>query len=153
VQPGALLCARAVPDGAGHRFVGGVLAVPPGRERGLLGLLDERSGALVLEWAAARSAPPRPLTPDGPDAVECTARLRVDPDAADVLDEAYQPAGDGWVRLDDEDRVLAALEVGDEVLTVRAYGPPLLEAVLAELAVELPEARVLTEDGPPTTPA
>ncbi len=147
VQPGALVCARAVPDGAGHRFVGGVLAVPPGRERGLLGLLDERSGALVLEWAAARSAPPRPLVPDGPDAVECTARLRVDPDAADVLDEAYQPAGDGWVRLDDDDRVLAALEVGDEVLTVRAYGPPLLEAVLAELAVELPEARVLTEDG------
>ena len=155
VEPGALLCARAVPDGAGHRFVGAVLPVPPGRERGLLALLDERSGGLVLEWAAARSAPPRPLVLDGPDAVGCTARLQVDPDAADVLDGAYQPAGDGWVRLDAEDRVVAALELRDDVLTVRTSSAPLLDEVLADLAVELPEAVVPTEErtrtDPPTT--
>ncbi len=148
VRPGALLCARAVPDGAGHRFVGAILPVPPGRERGLLALLDERSGALVLEWAAARSAPPRPLVLDGPDAVERTARLRVDPAAADVLDEVHQPAGDGWVRLDDDDRVLAALEIEGDVLTVRASSAPLLAEALADLAVDLPEARPLAEDHP-----
>ncbi len=52
VVPGTLLCARAVPDGAGHRFVGGSLPVPRGREAEVLALLDEGSGTMLLEWAA-----------------------------------------------------------------------------------------------------
>lgn len=152
VTVGMLLCARAVPDGVGHQFVGGVLPVPPGRERALLELLDEGSGMLLLEWAAARSAPPRVLGPDGAELLDCTARLEVGADAGDILDIAYTPAGDGWVRLDADDHVLAALELDDDVLTVRTLSAPRLDAVLADLAIELPEGRVLSDERRPVEP-
>lgn len=146
VTVGMLLCARAVPDGIGHQFVGGVLPVPPGRERGLLELLDEGSGVLLLEWAAARSAPPRMLGPDGADLLDCTARVAVGADAADILDIAYAPAGGGWVSLDADEHVLAILALDGDVLTVRTLSALRLDAVLADLAVELPEGRVLSDE-------
>lgn len=152
VTAGMLLCARAVPDGSGHQLVGGVLPVPPGRERGLLEVLDEGSGALLLEWAAARSAPPRLLGPDGADPLDCTARVAVGADAADILDIAYAPAGDGWVRLDADDHVLAVLALDGDVLTVRTLSAPRLDAVLADLAIELPEGRVLSDERVPVEP-
>lgn len=153
VTAGALLCARAVTDGGdGHQFVGAVLPVPPGRERGLLALLDERDGLALLDWAAARAAPPRILGPDGTDLLQCTARVQVGADAVDVLDVAYDPAGSGWVRLDDEDRVLAALHLDDDVLTVRTLSGPRMDDVLADLAVELPERRVLSDERRPVEP-
>ncbi len=62
---GAFVCARAVPDGAGHQFVGGALTVPPGRERELLTLLDERDGCAFLEWVAELTEPPMLTTIDG----------------------------------------------------------------------------------------
>ena len=146
VPAGSLLCARAVPDGgAGHRLVGGVLTVPPGRERGLLALLDEGTGEDLLDWAAARDAPPRPLGPGGSDGAECVVRLRVGDDAADLLDVGYTPAGDGWAHLDADDAVLAALELTGDVLAVRTLTSPVMDGVLADLRVVLPEAEVLPD--------
>ncbi|WP_300007740.1 SEC-C domain-containing protein [Pseudonocardia sp.] len=153
VPAGTRLCARVAPDGgAGHRFVGGVLEVPPGREGGLLALLEEGTGEDLLGWAAARDAPPRPLGPAGADLRECVARLQVADGAADVLDVEYTPAGDGWVRLDADDRVLAALELADDVLIVRTLTAPRMDDVLADLRVVLPEGRVLSDERSPVAP-
>jgi hypothetical protein len=49
---GQLVCARAVPDGAGSRFVGGTFTVPRGQESALREVLDRRDGAELLLWAA-----------------------------------------------------------------------------------------------------
>lgn len=54
---GQLVCARAVPDGAGQQFVGGLFAVPPGRERNLLDVLDRGDGEELLSWVARGGAP------------------------------------------------------------------------------------------------
>jgi hypothetical protein len=55
---GELICGRAVPDGAGHRFAGAVFSIRPGQERDLLPLLDARDGVGLLEWMAAATVPP-----------------------------------------------------------------------------------------------
>jgi hypothetical protein len=64
-QKGSLLCARAVPDGQTHQFIGGLFPVPPGRERSLLDVLDETDGFELLEWIAALERPPVLVGPDG----------------------------------------------------------------------------------------
>ena len=56
VGAGELLCGRAVPDGAGHRFTGAVMGVPRGRERALLALLAERDALALLMWMEEASA-------------------------------------------------------------------------------------------------
>lgn len=50
VAVGALLCARAVPDGQDHRLVGAVLPVEPDQLDDLLDRLSEGVGADLLEW-------------------------------------------------------------------------------------------------------
>lgn len=64
-RKGSLLCARAVPDGQTHQFVGGLFTVPPGRERSLLDVLDGADGFELLEWIAALERPPVLVGPDG----------------------------------------------------------------------------------------
>lgn len=49
---GALVCARAVPDGQSHQFIGGIFPVAPDQERDLLNLLDERDGLTLLTYVA-----------------------------------------------------------------------------------------------------
>jgi hypothetical protein len=48
---GALVCARAVPDGETNQFVGGLFAVAPGTESTLLHLLDDGEPEDILEYA------------------------------------------------------------------------------------------------------
>ncbi|HYZ38055.1 MAG TPA: SEC-C metal-binding domain-containing protein [Pseudonocardiaceae bacterium] len=62
---GVLMCARAVPDGQSHQFIGGMFAVAPGRERDLLDLLDERDGLALLAYVADLYRPPVIVGPDG----------------------------------------------------------------------------------------
>lgn len=68
-RTGTLVCARAVPDGPGHQFVGAIFGVPPGREGGLLELLDEANadgdGTAVAEWVAQLERPPRLVDAEG----------------------------------------------------------------------------------------
>lgn len=64
-QRGALVCARAVPDGQSHQLIGGVFAVAPGRERHLLDLLDAHDGLALLAYIADLHRPPVIIGPDG----------------------------------------------------------------------------------------
>lgn len=63
VQVGALLCARAVPDGGGgHRFVGAVLPVPADEEPEVQELLEVGDPTLLLTWASTH-VPVAPAPP------------------------------------------------------------------------------------------
>ncbi|GAA3222532.1 SEC-C metal-binding domain-containing protein [Pseudonocardia petroleophila] len=63
VRVGAVLCARAVPDGGGgHRFVGAVLPVPADAESDLRELLEIGDPASLLDWAATH-VPVAPAPP------------------------------------------------------------------------------------------
>lgn len=62
---GGLVCARAVPDGESHQFVGGLFAVAPGTERRLLELLDTRDGPALLRHVADLHRLPVVVGPDG----------------------------------------------------------------------------------------
>lgn len=63
--PRTLICARAVPDGESHQFIGGLFGVAPGTESGLLELLDDRDGFALLEYVADLHRPPVIVGPDG----------------------------------------------------------------------------------------
>lgn len=52
---GGLVCARAVPDGDGHQFVGAVFGVPAGREHDLLDVLASRDALDLLDLVATLS--------------------------------------------------------------------------------------------------
>ncbi len=59
------ICARAVPDGLTHQFIGGLFAAEPGREELLLDLLATGDGEALLTYVAARHRPPVLIGPDG----------------------------------------------------------------------------------------
>ncbi|MDQ3152882.1 MAG: SEC-C domain-containing protein, partial [Actinomycetota bacterium] len=96
---GELLCARVVPDGESHQFIGGLFRVAPGTEKQLLDVLDQRDGYGLLHFVAQQQRPPMLVTGDGDPLRECRAELAVgDPAAARAeLDRRYEPDGDGWV--------------------------------------------------------
>lgn len=76
---GQLVCARAVPDGVGHQFVGSILTVPSGQEDELLEVLAERDGESLLVWLVDQEQ-----EPDGADAEQAGhGRGAADPGAAD----------------------------------------------------------------------
>jgi hypothetical protein len=57
---GAMVCARAVPDGQSHQFLGGIVAVGPGDQAALLDLLDDGDAEAIAAWVAGsqwRAAP------------------------------------------------------------------------------------------------
>jgi len=146
---GALVCARAVPDGAGHQFVGGALTVPPGRERELLALLDERDGFAFLEWLAALTAPPTLTSADGEAIVACTAVLRVPSTTSGtsvVLDARYERTEPGWTWLGPGDRVLAMMELDGDELTVRSFTAPRMDQLLDDLAAALPGSKLRSRE-------
>jgi hypothetical protein len=58
-----LVCARTVPDGETHQFVGHLFLVAPGTEPTLLDLLDERDPHLVASWVRDLHRPPELRTP------------------------------------------------------------------------------------------
>jgi hypothetical protein len=93
-RTGHRVCARAVPDGTSHQFIGGIFEVAPGRETDLLDLLDRGHGLELLAYVADLHRPPVVIGPDGqeldlsslpigPD----SAPLPVDPDIARQLIE------------------------------------------------------------------
>lgn len=52
VEVGALICARAVPDGVGHQLVGAVVPVAVGAEGELMESLEVGDGLSLLAWSA-----------------------------------------------------------------------------------------------------
>ncbi|HTT91521.1 MAG TPA: SEC-C domain-containing protein, partial [Acidimicrobiales bacterium] len=74
---GLLMCARVVPDGQGHQFLGGSFAVRPGTEAELLDLLDEGEPEAIASWAAALDRPPVLRTRENEPSVACKAVIEV----------------------------------------------------------------------------
>jgi hypothetical protein len=57
-QVGGLICARAVPDGESHQFIGGMFPVAPGEELDILALCEDGGGYDLCEAVAALQPPP-----------------------------------------------------------------------------------------------
>jgi hypothetical protein len=62
---GELICARVVPDGESHQFIGGMFPVIPGSERDILALCDDGGGYELCEAVAAMHRPPVLRTGEG----------------------------------------------------------------------------------------
>ena len=155
---GQMVCARAVPDGATHQFVGSVFHVPPGREREVLELCDDGDAFALCEYVASRQRPPRLATREGEPLVSCTLALRVpDPlEARRVLDEEYECDGDGWVEMheiSDDERILRAqLTLDEDTLTVSTHSEPRVERVLARLRAAIPHVEIVSDERVPLRP-
>ncbi len=155
VSAGQLVCARAVPDGRGHRLVGAVIAVPPGREGAFLDIVDDpdpvSAGNRLLAHMAASSRPPELQTTTGEPMAICTCVWRVDdPEGARaVLDRVYVPAGpDRWHQEEPGEAgqlVLATLTLDGSMLTVETMSEDRLDDIVDELRELLPDSTVVSK--------
>ena len=158
VEPGRLVCGRAVPDGVTQQFIGGLFPVAPGTEGRVLDLLDEGDAEELLAHVADLHRPPALKTREGEDLVACEATVHVpDPDPARrFLDATYEAEGDEWVEmyeLDEGDAILrATLRLDGPVLTVTTMSEPRVDRVLAAVAAGLPGARVIDDRRRPVGP-
>lgn len=155
---GEMVCARAVPDGVSHQFVGGLFRVAPGTEMVVLELLDEGEPEDLLEYVAALERPPSLRTREGEPMVICEAAVEV-PDpaaAARWLDGAYERQGHEWVELyeiGDEERILrATVRLVGTTLSVHTMSEQRVERVLAAVAAALPGAAVVGDRRRPYQP-
>jgi hypothetical protein len=156
VSVGALVCARAVPDGDTHQFVGGLFPVTPGREGDLLDLLDDGDPEAIARWVAALHRPPELRTREGESLVECEVLIELtDVSAArEFLDTVYEPDESigsdpeaSWVELfplnEDEDVVRARLAIEGSQLRVQTNSEERVERVLAAILPALPTATIV----------
>ena len=155
---GQMVCGRAVPDGETYQFVGSAFHVPPGREREVLEICDNGDAFELCDYVASLQRPPRFETRESEPLVSCTLVLRVpDPsEARRVLDEAYEPEGDGWVEMheisEDELILRAQLTVDDDTVTVSTHSEPRVERVLARLRAAIPDLAILSDERVPLRP-
>lgn len=151
-HPGTRWCARAVPDGAGHQFIGGVFPVAAGREATVLEVCDRRDPLELCGYVAATRRTPELRTREGEAMVECEAVLRVhDPSAATaVLDDLYERHESDWVELfdlnDDESIVRATLTIDGERLGVLTHSTERMDRALAALHTALPTAELVSDE-------
>jgi hypothetical protein len=156
-QVGDRWCARAVPDGESHQFIGGLFIVAPGTEIGLLELLEVGDPFALCEWVRNLHSAPRLATREGEPLVACTTTMRVgDPVAAlAFLDAAYERHGETWHEMyelsEDERVVRATLVLSGDVLTVSTHSEPRLARVLAAVRDAIPDVTVLTDERLPMT--
>ena len=172
-QPAMLVCARAVPAGDSHQFVGGVVPVPPGREAHLLDLIDDQDPWGIAEWVRDLHRPPRLTNREGEDSVGCELVIEV-PDVAatrNFLDATYaaedspdgRPGGEAesgfeseaavWTELfalnDDEDIVRASLRLDGTRLTVSTNSEARADRVLATVLQGLDGSRIVSDERTP----
>ena len=158
-EAGQFVCGRAVPDGEGHQFVGGVVPVPPGTEAAVLDLCDRADGQILCQWAGGRHRPPRIATREGEPILVCRAEVEV-PDpvaAAAVLDRCYDPVGPGWWHelhtIDDNDEILRAqLSLDGNRLVITTNADARIERVLEVIRAEIDGSRVAADDRRPLRP-
>jgi hypothetical protein len=155
--PGQMVCARAVPDGEGHQFVGAVFEVRAGTEAGLLDILDEGDPEAIAAWVARSERPPVMNTREGEAVVFCQAVLDVpDPDTApQILDGLYEASETGttWremFQLNEDDRILrATLHLDGPRLKVDTTSEERMDRVLATLKGAIPRLKVVSDDRQP----
>lgn len=159
---GALFCGRAVPDGQSHQFVGGLFPVDPGREVGVLELLDRGDPEEIADHVAGLYRPPGLQTREGEVMIECDVVIDVADwhDVRSFLDAAYEAdedEPDRWVEmhpLDDEERVLRAqLGLDAHRLSVTTTSEERAERVLGVLRGAFAGLRVISDRRRPIEPA
>lgn len=109
VQAKTLVCARAVPDGQSHQFIGGLFIVHPGTEAALLDLIDDGEPHSIANWVGRLHRPPKMCNREGEDMVMCEIEVEVDdPEAAKkYLGNVYTSEGASWVETFDLSEVEA----------------------------------------------
>jgi hypothetical protein len=155
-SPGMMVCARAVPDGEGHQFLGGLFNVRVGTEAALLDLLDEADPEAIAAWAAALDRPPVLITREREPTVLCQAVIQAvdEPLARQVLDRHYR-AGEGamWEELfelgPDEYLIRAKLRLDGSRLTIETNSEERMDRVLGVLKEDIPELEVLSDERTP----
>ena len=159
-RPGMLVCARAVPDGESHQFVGGVVAVAPGTEADVLDLCDRGDPFEILAYVGSLGAPPTLMTRENEPLVSCAAELEVpDPALARAsLDRTYESDDDAdtWIELftlDDGDRILrATLRLEGSRLEVETTSAVRMDRILRTLRRGIPGIRVISDQRAPFDP-
>ncbi|HET7719071.1 MAG TPA: SEC-C metal-binding domain-containing protein, partial [Acidimicrobiales bacterium] len=155
---GSFVCARAVPDGETHQFVGGLFPVAPGTEPAVLALCEAEDPEALCEYVGSLYRPPELRTREGEPIVACTAVLELaDPAAAtSVLDAHYRRDQEAWVEMfainEDEDILRATLTMDGNRLHVVTHSEPRIERVLALLADVLSDAVLISDERAPLAP-
>jgi len=157
---GELICARAVPDGESHIFLGGAFRVLPGTEEELLDDLDGAYPESIAAWAAATRRPPKIVTRAGEELVDCSLEIELgDTDGARAfLDMTYAPddsvdAADSWAELfpinEDEEILRARLRLDGSRLIVSTNSEERADRILDVVRAALPDAKVVLDQREP----
>ena len=153
-RPGTLVCARAVPDGSSHQFVGGLFPVAPGTEGTILDLLDEGSPETIADHVARLYRPPHLRNRESEEILHCevVADTGDDTQTRAVLDDLYDHdpnEPDSWVEghvLDNGERILrATLTLDGTRITIHTNSDERADRVLSTLAARFPALRVRSD--------
>ena len=156
---GTLVCARAVPDGETHQFIGSVFPVQPGREIDLLDVLDEGDPETIAAWVGGLHRPPTLVTREGEVSVQCELVVDAgDPDGARAfLDATYEreemanPAEwFEWLAIGADERILRArLTLDGSRIVVSTTSEERTERVLTAIRASFPDAKVIADERTP----
>ncbi len=149
-RPGMFVCARAVPDGAGHQFIGGLFAIAETAAETVLYLCDDGNAYELASYVASTRRASRIQTREGEEMVECTVVLGTTDVAAlrHLLDTSYETdTDDTWVEmheLSDVERIHRAdLELCGDRLTVSTRSRERADRILGLICSALPDTTIL----------
>ncbi len=159
-RPGMFVCARAVPDGESHQFVGAMFPVAPGTETHVLDLLDNEGPEELLAYVASTHRMPQMVTRENEPMVMCNVVIEApDADAATLfLDAAYErkDAGAGWVELfdlnEDEAIVRSNITLNRKMIHIDSTSEPRVERTTAAILDGIDGARLVSDDRQPFDP-
>jgi len=167
-RPGMFVCARAVPDGESHQFIGGMFIVPPGTETHVLDILDNDGPAELLAYVASTQRMPRMMTRENEPMVLCKGAIEIpDPnEATRFLDATYErrdQASDqdadrvgGWVELfdlnEDEAIVRANITLDGKTIHVETTSEPRIERTAAAIRAGIAGAQLVSDERKPFDP-
>jgi hypothetical protein len=152
-----MICARAVPDGEAHRFVGGIFAVRPGMELEVLDICAEEDPEMLCAFVADLEHPPRLSNREGEEMVSRTVEwhLRNPKAARRALNERYGAEEDGWVELQEleggEKIVRAQIRLRDSRLTVSTLSEERMDRVVEFLESTI-DGVLLSDEREPIRP-
>jgi hypothetical protein len=163
VSVGMMCCARVVPDGTSHQFVGGIFGVRTGEEARVLDLCDAGDPLAIARWVADSHRPPTLTNREGDAMVQCRAVLSVRDAAAArrVLDRFFDPddsptgAPDRWIELVDVDGrgdefiVRAHLRLEGDEIHVETNSERRMDLVLELVQSKLKAAQLVHEERTP----
>ncbi len=152
--PGQLVCGHVVPDGVGHRMVGGVFRVATGTEASLLDLLDRGDPEAIAGWVARLERPPELRNREQEETVLCKVVLEVPSEASarQALDRLYDQAEEAgtWTEsfaLSPDERIdRAMLHLEGNELSLQTNSEERADRVLTALKAAIPPLRVVSDE-------